>query len=294
MSDILASLDGSIMPLSEARVPVTDRGYLFGDGVYEFLRVYRGRLHLAEGHFRRLTRSLRELGIRHEQAATLPRRVQELVNRSGHAEATVYIQVTRGAAPRAHAFPDHPKPCELFYVSPFADPYAPKRAAGVGVSRHPDIRWGRCDIKSLNLLGNCLAVQAAKEAGNHETLLHKDDGTVTECGHSSFFAVMDGAVITHPQGPRILPGITRELILELAASRNIPVRQRPLRVEELPRCREMFLTSTSAEILPIVRVDANPVHDGVPGPVTRALQEAFSAHLADWLASDEAADSAAI
>lgn len=294
MTDILASLDGVILPLAEARVPVTDRGYLFGDGVYEFLRVYQGRIHLADGHFRRLERSLAEIRIQHPGIRSLRGRVQELITRAGHAEATVYIQVTRGSAPRAHAFPAEAKPCELFYVTPFADPYAEKRANGVKVVRHPDIRWGRCDIKSLNLLGNCLAVQAAKEAGGHETLLHKDDGTVTECGHSSFYAVLDGGVITHPTGPRILPGITRDLILELAAACSIPLRQRPLRVEELSRCEEMFLTSTSAEILPIVLLDDMRVGTGTPGPVTRALQAAFSRHLADWLASDEAADSASI
>lgn len=294
MTDILASLDGVIMPLGEARVPVTDRGFLFGDGVYEFLRVYRGRIHLADGHFRRLERSLGEIRIQHQGMGSLRRRVQELISRSGHAEATVYTQITRGSAPRAHAFPADAKPCELFYVTPFADPYGEKRANGVKVARHPDIRWGRCDIKSLNLLGNCLAVQAAKESGGHETLLHKDDGTVTECGHSSFFAVLDGGIVTHPTGPRILPGITRDLIFELAAACSIPVRQRALRVEELSKCQEMFLTSTSAEILPIVVVDDATVGSGKPGPVTKALQAAFSRHLSDWLASDEAADSASI
>lgn len=294
MTETWASLDGEIMPLAQARVPVTDRGYLFGDGVYEFLRVYRGRIHQAEGHFRRLERSLAELRIHHRDLGSLSARVQQLIARAGLAEATVYIQITRGCAPRAHAFPDNPRPTELFYVSPFADPYAGKRLNGVKVSRHPDIRWGRCDIKSLNLLGNCLAVQASRESGGHEVLLHKEDGTVTECGHSSFFGVADGVVITHPQGPRILPGITRDLVLDLAASCSIPVRQRPLRTEELPGCQEMFLTSTSAEILPIVAVDDVPVGGGIPGPVTRAIQGAFSRHLADWLASDEGSDSAAM
>ena len=294
MTDILASLDGVIMPLAEARVPVTDRGFLFGDGVYEFLRVYKGRIHLADGHFRRLERSLGEIRIQHPGIGSLRRRVQDLITRSGHAEATVYIQVTRGAAPRAHAFPVDAKPCELFYVSPFADPYGEKRANGVKVARHPDIRWGRCDIKSLNLLGNCMAVQAAKEAGGHETLLHKEDGTVTECGHSSFFAVLDGCIITHPSGPRILPGITRDLILELAAGCSIPVRQRPLRVDELSKCQEMFLTSTSAEILPIVMVDEDRVGTGKPGPATKSIQAAFARHLSDWLVSDESSDSALI
>ena len=138
------------------------------------------------------------------------------------------------------------------------------------------------------------AREAAKEAGGHETLLHKEDGTVTECGHSSFFAVLDGCIITHPSGPRILPGITRDLILELAAGCSIPVRQRPLRVDELSKCQEMFLTSTSAEILPIVMVDEDRVGTGKPGPVTKSIQAAFARHLSDWLVSDESSDSALI
>jgi len=173
MSAILASLNGEIMPLEEVRVPVTDRGYMFGDGIYEFLRIYEGRIHCAEGHFRRLDRSLAALKIVHAGLGSLRRRVEDLVARSGLAEATVYLQVTRGSAPRAHAFPAEPHPCELIYVQPFHDPYASKRLAGVKVSLQPDIRWGRCDIKSLNLLGNCLAVQAAKEADAHEALLHR-------------------------------------------------------------------------------------------------------------------------
>ena len=284
MSAILASLNGEIMPLEEVRVPVTDRGYMFGDGIYEFLRIYEGRIHCADGHFRRLDRSLAALKIVHAGLGSLRRRVEDLVARSGLAEATVYLQVTRGSAPRAHAFPAEPHPCELIYVQPFHDPYASKRLAGVKVSLQPDIRWGRCDIKSLNLLGNCLAVQAAKEADAHEALLHRDDGTITECGHSSFYAVQNGTVVTHPNGPRILPGITRDLILDLAASAKIPVHQRALKLAELSRCAEMFLTSTSAEILPIVRVDDAIVSEGVPGPVTRRLQEAFAKHLMEWKA----------
>lgn len=284
MSVILASLNGEVMPLQDVRVPATDRGYMFGDGIYEFLRVYQGRVHCALGHFRRLERSLAALKIEHAGLGGLRRRVEELIARSGHTEATVYIQLTRGSAPRAHAFPAHPRPCELIYVQPFDDPYISKRLAGVKVSLQPDIRWGRCDIKSLNLLGNCLAVQAAKEVDAHEALLYRDDGTITECGHSSFYAVQNGTVITHPNGPRILPGITRDLILELAALQNIPVHQRALRHAELPGCEEMFLSSTSAEILPIVRVDDSIVRDGLPGPVTRRLQAAFVRHLAEWSA----------
>lgn len=284
MSAILASFNGEIMPLEEVRVPVTDRGYMFGDGIYEFLRIYEGRIHCADGHFRRLSRSLAALKIVHAGLGGLRRRVEDLIARTGLAEATAYIQVTRGPAPRAHAFPAEPHSSELIYVQPFHDPYASKRLQGVKVSLQPDIRWGRCDIKSLNLLGNCLAVQAAKEADAHEALLHRDDGTITECGHSSFYAVQNGTVITHPNGPRILPGITRDLVLELAAKAKIPVNQRALRHSELSSCSEMFLTSTSAEILPIVRVDDFIVHSGEPGPVTRRLQEAFASHLVEWKA----------
>jgi D-alanine transaminase len=271
----LANVDGQLLPLSEVRVSVLDRGFLFGDAVYEVLRVYRGRAWLADRHLARLGRSLREVRIEGVDVARLGRRLEETVAAGGFAEAMVYVQVTRGAAPRAHPFPGETRPLELLWVQEYHDHYEPSRRTGSRVSLQPDIRWGRCDIKSTNLLANVLAVQAAREAGCGEALLHLPDGTLTEGSHSSLFGVLDGCLRTHPPGPHILPGVTRDLVLELARGVGVPVREQPLRLSDLGRVTELFLTGTTSEVLPVTEVDGRAVGEGKPGPITRRLQEVY-------------------
>jgi D-alanine transaminase len=273
--DALANINGEIGPLRDARVSVLDRGFLFGDSVYEVLRVYQGRPWLLEQHFHRLERSLDAIRIHGVDLSRLQRRMFQTIAAGPFLEAVVYVQITRGAAPRSHAFPDGIVPFEFLFVDEFHDHYADTRRHGASVITQPDLRWGRCDIKSTNLLANVLARQSAGEAGCVEALLYLPDGTLTEGTHTSFFGVLDGAVLTTPNSNAILPGITRSLILRLAAEANISVHEQVLRLSDLEHVSELFMTGTTSEVLPVVRVDGRPIAAGIPGVVTRRLQEAY-------------------
>lgn len=271
----LANVNGELMPLEQVRISALDRGFLFGDAVYEVLRVYRGKPWLESEHFSRLAHSLEAIRIRGIDLERLQRRMHETIAAGAFQEATVYIQVTRGAAPRKHAFPAGAVPLEFLFVQEFIDPYTALRQTGAAVITQPDIRWDRCDIKSTNLLANVLAMQAAVEAGGVEALLVLPDGTLTEGTHTSFFGVMDGVLLTSPQSPAILPGITRSLILRLARRAQLPVREQALKQTDLPRVSELFLTGTTSEVVPIVRVDGRAIGNGQPGPLTGRLQDAY-------------------
>jgi D-alanine transaminase len=279
----LANLNGEMMPLTEAKIPVLDRGFLFGDAVYEVLRVYQGRPWLLEEHFERLARSLEAIRIKGVDLDRLKQRMRDTIAAGPFREAIVYIQITRGAAPRKHVFPQGVAPLEFLFVQEFIDPYEEGRRSGVAVITQPDLRWDRCDIKSTNLLGNVLAMQNAAEAGSVEALLYLPDGTLTEGTHTSFFGVKEGTVLTTPGGSAILPGITRSLVMRLARRAGLPVREQALQRSDLGRVSELFLTGTTSEVLPIVRVDGRAVCDGKPGPLTRRLQEAFAAAVREFL-----------
>jgi D-alanine transaminase len=271
----LANVNGVTMPLGEVRISALDRGFLFGDAVYEVLRVYRGRPWLVDEHFARLRRSLEEVRLGGVDLGRLRRRMAETVAAGHFQEATVYVQITRGAAPRSHAFPPDAVPLEFLFVQEFPDPYAEARRQGAAVITRPDIRWGRCDIKSTDLLGNVLALQAAKEAGCLEALFYLPDGTLTEGTHTNLFGVVDGALLTAPATHAILPGITRGLLTRLAHEAGVPVREQSLNRRDVDRVAEWFVSGTTSEVLPVVRVDGRPVGGGAPGPVTRRLQEAY-------------------
>ena len=281
----LANLNGQQMPLAEVKIPALDRGFLFGDAVYEVLRVYQGRPWLADEHFERLARSLQAIRIQGVDVVRLRRRMLETITAGRFQEATVYIQITRGAAARSHPFPEQATPLELLYVQEFDDPYRTARLTGGAVITQPDIRWDRCDIKSTNLLASVLAMQAAKEDDCVEALFCLPDGTLTEGTHTSFFGVLEGAVLTAPNSNAILPGITRGLLLKLAASAKIPVREQVLKRSDLGSVSELFLTGTTSEILPIIRVDDQTIGNGKPGPITRRLQDAYQQAVADYLRS---------
>jgi len=271
----LANLNGETMPLSEARIPALDRGFLFGDAVYEVMRVYGGRPWLTDEHFARLGRSLEAIHIHGVDLGRLRQRMLDTIAAGPFGEAIVYIQVTRGAASRSHGFPAGVQPLELLYVQEYHDPYVQARQDGASVITFPDLRWGRCDIKSTNLLANVLANQAAKEAGCVEALLYSDDGVVSEGTHTSFFGVLQGKLLTAPNSPHILPGITRGLVLRLAQRARIELQEHELRRPDLARVSELFLTGTTSEVLPVVRVDGQPIADGKPGSITRRLQQAY-------------------
>jgi D-alanine transaminase len=264
-------LNGRFMPLEEGRVSVEDRGFQFGDGVYEVVRVYRGKPFRLEPHLRRLEQSCRgiEMGLPEplERIAGVCRRLVE-----GHTEAQIYLQVTRGVAPRLHTFPKDAPPTFLAYSRPVTPP-APDRVYRLKVVM--DDRWGRCHLKVICLLPNLLAKQKASEAGCDEGLFVRDDGFVTEGASSNAFFVRGGVLWTHPSGPRILNGVTRETVLEVAAACGVAVRQEALRLPDALAADEAFVTGTLAEIAPVVAIDGRPVGTGTPGPVTLGIQSAF-------------------
>lgn len=275
---MLVYLDGQYLQKEEAKVSVDDRSFLFGDGVYEVTRAVNGRLFEEEDHWRRLQSSMRSLGI---QADGIDRgRIREiyehLLGENGHTEgeAIVYLQVTRGCAPRAHAFPNpRVEPTVYAFSSPFTIP-TELRAKGVTAITTPDIRWARCDIKTVNLLPNAMAKQRAVEAGAWEALLLRD-GALMEGALTNAFGVIDGELRTYPKSNYILPGITREVVLGLARELDIPTRETPIFAHELGKLEELFLTGTTTDVQAIVTLDGKTVGDGVPGRVARALNEAL-------------------
>ncbi|MBI3621298.1 MAG: D-amino acid aminotransferase [Nitrospirae bacterium] len=285
----IAVLNGRLMPLSRAMVSVEDRGYTFGDGVYEVVRVYRGAPFLLREHLERFTRSAEAIGLPlTPPPAGWERWVKQAITASRYDEAKIYFSFTRGVAPREHAFPVSPKPTRLITVRPLAPPspasHDPHR--GVRVVTMPDLRWGRCDIKSLNLLPNILAKQAAKQRGAFEAVLVRPGVGVTEGASSNVFAVLrDGTVRTPPAGPTILTGVTREAVIAVARRGGVTVVEAPLDLDTVGAAAELFLTGTLTEIAPITRWDDRVVGDGRPGPVTRRLMEQFLAWIEARLAA---------
>lgn len=279
----LANLNGVIQPLATTVVSVLDRGFLFGDAVYEAMQVVDGRPRFLARHLKRLERSLYELRIGPIDLNRLIERIQATIAAGPFKQAFVYIQITRGAAStRAHAFPpSETMPTEFLYVESFLDPYIALRETGIAVVIQPDLRWHRCDIKSTNLLGNVLAFQVGKEAGAHEVILIRPDGTVTEGTRTSLFAVVNGTLRTGPLSSEILPGITRQVVMEVIHQLQLPVEERHLHQDELASVQELFLTGTTSEVLPITLLNGKPVSDGKPGSTTRRLQAAFLKYLED-------------
>jgi len=284
--EVLACLNGETMPVEEARVPVWDRGFLFGDAVYEVFRMYRGRRWLEAEHLARLRRSLKELDFAAYDFEQLVERMDRTIAASGVREGTLYVQITRGVAPRSHAFPDPPvTPTELIVVRPYDDGHtAGLRERGVGVISQPDLRWKRCDIKSTNLLANVLAIEAAHRAGCEEAILLDSKGFVTEATHSSLLWVRQGRLEGTPEGHEILPGMTRQLILRLARSLEIPFSSAHVKLAELLGAGEVILVGTTSEVLPVVRIDDSTIGTGRPGPVARQLGGAYRQEVEHWLA----------
>jgi D-alanine transaminase len=270
-------LNGEFLPRSEARVSVDDRGFLFADSVYEVSAAYRGEFFRMDRHLARLARSLRELRIDFDATALVPVH-QRLLVENGLGDETVsyvYAQVTRGVAPRSHAFPTEPVPPTVYaYAARHDRPTLERWQQGFDALTVPDRRWARVDVKTTNLLPNCIALQTAVEAGVKEAVLVKD-GIALEGAHNNFWAVIDGTVVTHPVTNVILPGIIREYVLELCSDLAIPLVLRPILVEELASAEEAFMTGTTTEVRPLVQIDGRPVGDGKVGAIARRLYEAF-------------------
>jgi D-alanine transaminase len=282
---VLACLNGETMPVEQARVSVWDRGFLFGDSVYEVFRMYQGRCWLEAEHFARLRRSLSELEFPPHDLGGLAHRMHRTIDASGIQDGTAYIQITRGVAPRGHAFPDPPvPPTELIVVRPYDDgPTARCREIGVKVISLSDLRWKRCDIKSTNLLANVLANEAAHRAGCYEAILVDSAGFVTEATHTSLLWARHGRLEGTPEGHEILPGMTRQLILRLLASLEIPFVGSRVTLPELKAADELILVGTSSEVVPIVQIDDSLVSQGRPGPIARRLWNAYRQDVERWL-----------
>ena len=272
----MAYVNGRIMPLRQATVSVEDRGFQFGDSVYEVIVVYRGRPFLLDEHLRRLRRSLHEIrldpGTRFDR---IEPGIRRLLGACRFKEAVIYVQVTRGRAPRGHAFPERCRPT-LVMTARRRHPLSREvRTLGVSLKSEPDIRWGRCDIKSTQLLANVLTKQKAVEAGVFEILFHRSGGLITEGTSTNFFAVNKGVLCTHPATDQLLPGVTRALVLDLAGEAGVKVRERAVRIGDIGRWSEAFITSTTSEIVPVVRIDDQVVGSGSPGPVALELHKAL-------------------
>ncbi|WP_417850922.1 D-amino acid aminotransferase [Thalassoglobus sp.] len=272
----LANWNGTQMPLSEAKVSVLDRAFLFGDAIYEVLRVYGGKPFLFDDHIARLRRNFEKLQLPAD-ADIIAQRVRETIAASDVTEGTVYIQVTRGVAPRIHRYPaTPPTPSELIYVSHFKDPYQELRKVGTRVIILEDLRWKRCDIKSVNLLANCMAAQTAYEAGCPEALLVDEKDRLIEGSRTSLFGVRDGRILTTPLGQNILPGITRKLLIQLAGECNVEISEAMIYRNDLPKLDELFITGTTTEILPVIQVEDQTIGDGTVGPVVSQLITAYA------------------
>ena len=269
--------NGEVIPWSEARVGVEDRGYQFADGVYEVCRFYNGKPFTLKPHMERLEKSA--AGIRLTPPMPVERIGEEIVrffSRTGLRDGSVYLQLTRGATPRNHRIPLPPYNGStlLFYAKPLPPPNEPGAGEGMKLLAVPDERWKRCWIKSIALIANVLAKSEAMDKGYDEAAF-VENGVVSECSSSNLFAVIGGKLITHPNGAKILPGITRMVALECAGKLGVAVEERPLRVEECQRADELFITSVTREIAWVARWNDRYIGQGKCGPVTAKLHRAF-------------------
>lgn len=275
----VAYVNGCYQPHATPALAVEDRGFQFADGVYEVWAVSGGALLDEEGHFARLARSLRELSIATPMAdAALRRVIYETLRRNRVREGLVYLQITRGVAPRDHPFPDPPPEPTLVITAKSIDPRAVEARAtkGVKVLSMPETRWARCDIKSVSLLPNVLAKQAARSVGAYEAWFVDADGLVTEGSSSNAWIVTDaGVLVTRDLKANILAGITRAHLLRVAAALQMRVEERAFSLEEAKASREAFISSATNAALPVVQIDESVIGDGKPGPVAQALRNQY-------------------
>lgn len=275
----IAYVNGRFVPHREAAVHIEDRGYQLADAVYEVWSVMGGKLADAEGHFARLDRSLEELKIR----APMSRRalimvLRESLRRNRVSEGLVYLQVSRGVAPRDHAFPGDDVEPSVVITAKSLDRAASeaKAAKGAGIVTVPENRWGRCDIKTVGLLPNALARQQAKEAGAYEAWYVDELGLVTEGAASSAWILdQDGVLRTRDTNANILRGVTRRTLMDVIREMGLPFHERPFTVEEAKQAKEAFITGAGALVLPIVAIDGAKVGDGTPGPVATKLRRLY-------------------
>ncbi len=271
-------LNGKFVTAEDAKVSAFDRGFIFGDGVYEVIPVYGGRPFRLLQHLSRLKNSLDAVGISNPLTnERWTKIIDELIGDAGKTDQAIYLQVTRGAAPRDHAFPKDISPTVFAYSKPMTYPGETELENGVAAVTTADIRWRRCDIKAIALLANVVLRQQAIEQGKAEAILIHDQH-VTEGAASNIFVVKDGVIYTPPKGDQILPGITRDLVVELANRNGIDCRETGITEQQLRNADEVWMTSSTKEILSIVEIDGHIVGDGKRGPVHKRLYSLYQAY----------------
>jgi len=274
MSDVLY-FNGRFTTTDERVLGVEDRGFLFGDAVYEVFKFLSKQPVFFRDHWRRLARNLDAIEIRNPWTEpSFIEAMRALLERTAFADGIVYIQVSRGEGPRAHFYPDDMVPTTIAYSRVFRFPDAAKKERGVQLITTVDRRWKHCDVKSVNLLANALAKKEAQRAGADEVLL-VDEGAVREGASSNFFAVRGGRVITHPLDEHILPGVTRDHAITVARNAGIPLDEGTVREHELGSLEEAFISSTTLGVMPVVKIDDRPIGGGVRGTLTAQLQRLF-------------------
>lgn len=275
----VAYVNGQFIPHLDATVHIEDRGYQFADAVYEVIALQNGQFVDEDPHLDRLDRSLSELSIEAPGSRkALKQILRETVRRNRVRNGMVYLQISRGVARRNHAFPDEIS-SSIVVTARSKAREAKSKSAGVSVISAPDLRWKRCDIKTVGLLPNVLAKQKAVEAGAYEAWLVTDDGEVTECTSSNAWIVTkDNDVVTRPPTHAILNGITRRSVKAVAEANGFTIVERPFSLDEVHEAAEAFLTSTSSDVMPVIRVDGQQIADGSPGPLTLALQQHYNKH----------------
>jgi D-alanine transaminase len=276
--------NGRILPLAEVHLSVEDRGFQFADGVYEVARLYDGRPFALDDHLARLERSAAGIEIQLPLSrADLAAQINQYLSQIDVGEGMLYLQLTRGAAPRNHLFPPQSAPGKLqptllFYFRPLPPLPTVEQTPGVKLWTTPDDRWQRCWIKSIALLPNVLAKNAAAAKGGDEAVFI-DNGAITECSASNIFAVLNGKLITHPVGNKVLPGVTRAILLTLAPTLGIEIQERPWTEEEASKATELFITSTTRELSWVAQWNGLPTGATQPGPITSRLHTAFKKYV---------------
>ncbi|RKZ78758.1 MAG: D-amino-acid transaminase [Gammaproteobacteria bacterium] len=273
MQDVF--LNGEFLPAEQAKVSVFDRGFLLGDGVYEVIPVYAGKCFQLAGHLIRLQASLD--GVRMKNPLSMKEwqtMIEQLVERNADGEQSVYLQVTRGVAPRDHVFPQGVHPTSFAMSNPLQALPKKYKTDGIAAITLPDIRWQNCNIKAITLLPNSLLKQQAQDVGAQEALLIRD-GYLTEGAASNAYAVIDGTIYTAPKDEKVLPGITREVVLELAEKNGIPVIEQAVSEDQLKQAQEVWVSSSTKEVLPVTMLDGEIVGEGVPGPVWKQIDTLY-------------------
>jgi len=271
----LAYLNGEIRPISETFVPIEDRGYQFGDAVYEFIASYNGKLFCMKEHLDRLQHSMEGLSFPELDRAFIESAIHDLFKKAGIARAGIYIQISRGVAPRDHAWPKEIKEQITMTIKKVMEIPSKLREDGVDIITVMDERWSNCDIKTVQILPNAMAKQKAKTLGAYDAIFVSKEGVVREGSSSNFFIIKDDRLITHPLTKNILPGITRKIVLDLATETDLETREEFFSKADLFSAQEAFLTGTVTEILGIKSIDDKQIGKGIPGKITQKLYAAL-------------------